>query len=202
MRGRCIAVTILTIWLMVGCERRSVTSTTTAPATEPSDAQAASATQPASSQPRACRMLVDQQRVEFPPAKVALRARGGQVLALLYSDDPPNAIDDDYTGNSFYLEMILDIQDVSQLGTARWMYKAPNSERAETTNGIYLDGRKRQLQPSDILVEFEGTQSPVKVWLRGQFLLFDSTHDPTMPGQIVPVSAELEAELVLRHGSG
>lgn len=187
---------VIAICLIVGCEKRSVTSATTAPATAPvADALPVAAT----TQPQTAYMLIGGRRVEFPPAKLALRNNGGQVLALLYSDDPPHAIEDSYTGNSFYLEMILDVPDAAHLAGARWTFKAPDSERADTDSGVYLNGRKKHLQAFDVVVEIDGSSSPVRVWLSGQFRQFESGQDPTVPGQIVGVSAELSAELSLKH---
>ncbi len=198
MRLIRVAVGVL-ICLMLGCDRAPVTSATTAPASAPSADHAITAS--ATTQPQSSYMIIDQQRVEFPPAKLALRTKGGQVLALLYSDDPPNAIDDTYTGNSFYIEMVLDITDAAQIATARWTFRAPDSERADTSTGIYLDGRKRHLQPLDVSVEFEGGSSPIKVWLSGRFLMFDSAQDPSVPGKMMPIRAELDAELFVKDSN-
>jgi hypothetical protein len=145
-------------------------------------------------------MLIDKQRIEFPPARLAMRTRDGEALVLLHSDDPPDAIDDDYMGNSYYIEMTLDVPESVELSAARWAFKAPTSERIDTDNGIYLDGRKRHLQPFDVTVEFDGQASPVKVWLSGQFLEFDASEGRTVPGRIVAVTAELDAELLVKQG--
>lgn len=146
-------------------------------------------------------MLIDGRRVEFPPAKLAVRTRGGQVLAVLYSDDPPEAIHDSYTGNSFYIEMLLDIADPNELATAHWSFKAPSSDRTDTVTGIYLDGRKRQLQPSDVVVQFDGSTTPLTVVLRGTFLLFEASQDHTIPGRLVPVAGDLEANVTIKGAS-
>lgn len=203
--GRRILLFILSGGLLgfciVGCERDSVTSTP-APATSPADPPAATGAATEAIEPRVAVLMINGQRVEFPPAKLALRAKGGQVLALLYSDDPPSALEDSYRGNSFYLEMVLDISEVDQLDLARWDFNAPNSDRADTVTGIWLDGRAQHLQPSDVGVEFGKNDAVVKVWLGGSFLLFEAGQEPTIPGRIVPVTAELDAEILVKTSRG
>ena len=194
----CRGFSSVLLCLIVGCERTPVT---TAPATAPTNDSAAAAgatsrptTDPAATQPRESVMTVDGRRVAFPPAKLVLKAKSGHVHATLHSDDPPAAIREDYAGNSYYLEMPLDIDAAEQLAETKWVYKAPSSERSDTVSGIYLDGRQKHLQPFDVVAEFErGPGAAVKIYLTGQFLLFGAEDDPTVPGQIVVVSAELEA---------
>ena len=189
--------TLLTC-IIVGCDRSPVATPgpSTAPASDPTLAAQATtypATGPASTQPRATSMLIDGRLVQFPPAKLVLKSRGG-VHALLFSDDPPDAIRDDYAGNSFYLDIVLDIEAPDQLATTKWIYKAPNSERSDTVSGIYLDGRKKHLQPFDVVAEFDHEPGrAVKVYLNGQFLLFGADDEPTSPGQLIVVSAEIDA---------
>ena len=195
--GWGFSTTLLTC-LIVGCDRSPVATPnpSTAPASDATLAAQATtqpAIEPASTQPRAASMLIDARLVQFPPARLVLKTRGN-VHALLFSDDPPDAIRDDYAGNSFYLDMPLDIDAPDQLATTRWIYKAPTSERSDTVSGIYLDGRKKHLQPFDVVAEFDHEPGrAVKVYLSGQFLLFGADDDPTSPGQLVLVSAEIEA---------
>jgi hypothetical protein len=189
-----IAPALAVLLLMLGCDRGPVTTAdNAAPATAPVILPASA---PAT-QPRASHMLINGQRVEFPPAKLVVKTRGEAAHALLYSDDPPNAIDEKYTGNSFYLEMRFELTDAAPLSTVRWEFKAPDSDRAETVSGIYLDGRKRHLQPFDVVVEFEDGP-PTKALVRGQFLMFDADADAGTPGQLIPVVAELQPELTMK----
>lgn len=194
----------LLLCLIVGCDRTSVsTGPATAPATDSSAAVTAGAgpaTDPAATHPRESFLTIDGQRVAFPPARLVLKPRSGSVHAVLYSDDPPSAIREDYAGNSYYLDMPLEIDSADQLGETKWVFKAPSSERADTVAGIYLDGRKKHLQPFDVVAEFDHVPGqPVRVYLSGQFLLFGADDDPTVPGQIVGVSAELGAEVVRKN---
>lgn len=185
----CIALSIL------GCDRGPVASSTAPARDEQTPAQGIAATAPATTRPAG--MLIDQRRIEFPPAMLRLRDRGDSLTAILYSDDPKDAIDDNYTGNSFYFDMALDISDPRELAAARWHFKASSSERAETVSGIFLGGRKQHLQASDVTVEFSGADSPVTVFLAGTFLLFDAD-DESQPPRVIPVTAELSAGLIVK----
>ena len=195
-----LALSTLLTCLIVGCERSPVatSNSSTAPANDATlvaQVTTQPATTPASTQPGAATMLIDGGIVQFPPAKLVLKTRGG-VHALLFSDDPPNAIRDDYAGNSFYFDMPLEIDGPDQLATTKWIFKAPTSERSDTVSGIYLDGRKKHLQPFDVVVEFDHEPGrPVRVYLSGQFLLFGAEDMPTSPGQLLVVSAELDASV-------
>jgi hypothetical protein len=203
--GRWISILIpvsgLIVCTILGCERESVTLAP-APATQPATRPATPPAEAEHDAPSVATFLINGQLIEFPPARLALRARGGQVLALLYSDDPPEALGDDYRGNSFYLEMTLDVPEIAQIGQARWEFTAPNSERADTVAGIWLDGRRQHLQPFDVAVEFEPDGPIIKTWVRGHFLLFQAGQDSTLPGQIIPVSAELHAQPVTKASRG
>ena len=94
-------------------------------------------------------MHINNRLVMFPPAKLKLTEEGSRLMALLYTDDPPEAIKDDYTGNSYYLQMALDVSDVKDLAKATWSHKSRTSEREDSPFGIYFSGHKVQLQPHD-----------------------------------------------------
>ena len=78
--------------------------------------------------------MIDQKRVEFPPAILQLRQKDERLSALLLSDDPKDAIDDNYKGNSFYMHMPVDAADVKDLTSTAWHYQAPSSERSESAS--------------------------------------------------------------------
>lgn len=185
------------IVMAMGCERKSAprggsqttaaTQSSTLPATIP-------ATQP-STEPSASLMVIDERIYSFPPARLRVRQKraGDPVVAVLFSDDPKNAIDDNYTGNSYYMEMMLDVAGPDELGQAIWTYKSPSSARMNSTNGIFLNGIRTQLQPLEVRVEFEPRGNEMGVILQGHFLLFDAG-DPNI-GRMVRVSADLTAEI-------
>lgn len=148
----------------------------------------------ASTEPTPAIVMIDDQRIEFPPAKLRLQLRDDKVSALLMSDDPPSAINPGYTGNSFYIEMTIDdVDDISNVPGAVVMYQSPQStERLDSPNGIFLEGGRKQLQPQQVKVEFESAGAKMAVRITGNFTLFD-TQDETIPPRQVPVTARLLA---------
>jgi hypothetical protein len=162
-----------------------------APATEPVDATSAlPATAPAT-QPMAT-LDINGKAVEFPQAKLVVTKKSGGLNAILCSDDPPNAIQSNYTGNSFMIEMKLDIDDPADLPTAVWEFKTDKREPQDSTTGIFLNGSKHQMQPADVRVTFAKDGDHIVASVAGKFLLFDST-DVSAPVQLVDVKGKLNA---------
>ena len=139
-------------------------------------------------------IIIDQQRYEFPPAVLQLRQRDEHLDAILLSDDPKAAISENYHGNSYYIQIPAQAADVKDLSSAPWRYTASSSERSESPDGIFLDGNRIQLQPSDIVVRIEGEGSMMTVYLFGNFQIFD-THNEKVPSRIVPVTATFNARV-------
>jgi hypothetical protein len=195
-----IAAMILCAGAAVGCDRSKSPAVATvapsdgAPLVQPASPATAPATQPAT-QPAASSLLINGVFKQFPPARLRLIVEGDHVTAVLYSADPATAINDDYAGNSFYLSMPLtDVKDLASMDGAEWRFKSINSERADTTDGIFLEGLKHQLQPMDVIVRFEGTGSSMRVRLAGEFLDFQNA-TPLMPGVLTPVAGDLTADV-------
>jgi len=211
-----LALFLVASMALIGCDSRSPSAstkgtTTTRPISAappapndtnamPAQARLASApsTQPATL-PSAF-MIIDQKRTDFPAAKLRVSATDGKVVALLYSDDPKDAISDQYTGHSFYFEMDLDVPEVKEFITAVWRFTADTNDRQDTPYGIFLDGHRRQLQPLDVKVQFD--PSPLgadvtTVWLSGRFLELN-IEDPGKPAREVPVTAQLVAKTALK----
>lgn len=138
-------------------------------------------------------MRINGQWAVFPKARLKLEGDGTHLTALLFSDDPPEAIKDDYQGNSFYLPMALDIDEAKDLASATWSYRARTSEREDTPYGIYLNGRKMQLQPYDVRATFAGGDLAT-ITLSGEFLLWQAS-EPRGPAQTVAVVAELPVKV-------
>jgi hypothetical protein len=161
----------------------TVVQPTTAPAEVP-------ATQPAASS-----LLINQLFTAFPGAKLRLQTTDDHVTAILYSADPPNAINNDYTGNSYYLKMSLDdVKDPSQINGAEWRFKSISSDRSDSHDGIFLDGLRQQLQPIDVIVRFETVPNGVRIRLGGEFMAYGNT--PTdQPGVLTSVSGDLTADV-------
>lgn len=183
----------LAMALGVGCDRTE-TSGTDKPRgrTSVADAATAPATTPATRP--AIPMTIGGEVFNFPAAKLRLAGKDGAITADLYSDDPKEAIEDNYTGNSFYLVMPLEGDDPQTLGEATWVYKAASgTARSETTTGIFLYGTKYRLQPLVVSVDILCAGPTARVIIRGQFLRFDTKQDglPTP----VSVSADIRATI-------
>jgi hypothetical protein len=193
-------ITVSTIVLgavLLGCDRSQTAGPATQPSGNPQTSAAkippatAPATGPVARAPSI--VLLDQKPLTFPPAIVQLRTRDGQMMAILMSDDPKDAIDDNYHGNSFYIEMPLDITDQKDLANYVYRYTAPSTDRTDSPNGIFLDGNRIQLEPSRIQVGFTaGEDGSMAVMLSGDFQRFETRDDNASPN-VVHVMAKLDA---------
>jgi hypothetical protein len=117
-----------------------------------------------------------------------------KLVATLYSDDPHEALRRNYTGNSFYLKMDLEIVDAAELGKADWSYRSASSgEREDSPYGIFLSGRQTQVQPFDVRARFRSeADGTVTVVVGGQFQVVTATSDAG-PARMATVMAELSA---------
>lgn len=180
---------------VAGCERESqsppVVSATQSSTEIPTTQPATLPTRPPSF------IAIDQQPYEFPPARLSLQVRDGRVAALLFSDDPRDAINRDYLGHSYYLPMMLDIGSVDELPDAVWSCRVSAADQSDTNAGIFLEGDRVQLVPVDVQVRFEVLdERETVVILAGGFRWKDE--DRTAPLRMVSVSARLAAEVKLR----
>src|SRR4051812_23839538 len=110
---RVVTGTMMTIGaLIAGCDRAPVQplspngSPTTVPTTAPTTTASVA---PAASQPAPSLININGHSTVFPAARMRLESDGQHVVALVFSDDPKDALKDNYIGNSFYLRMELDI---------------------------------------------------------------------------------------------
>jgi hypothetical protein len=167
----------------------ATTTTTTGPATQ------ASAVEPAS-QPATSLMNINGHVTAFPPARLRLETDGQNVVALLYSDDPREALKRNYTGNSFYLRMPLDITDPARLADATWNYTAPSGtdREADSPYGVFLGGRKIALQPFKVSARFKVEGDATTAMVMGNFQVLDDTPGRG-PAQVLPVSAEMPVQI-------
>lgn len=185
-----------------GCERSEPVSSISQPKVNSSvqieateEPQVARAVVPAR-QPSV--MQIDQQSHEFPPARLMVEPRSSGVNAILYSDDPPEAIRRDYTGNSFYLQMELDIPEAGAIGRAVWDYRARTAQPTDSPMGIFLEGRKYQLQPLAAQARFERLEDQTMIWLNGTFVMFNPDEDRSV-FRTVPISAVMPVEIDRRR---
>jgi hypothetical protein len=178
--------------------RRGAASSPSAPnSAHPSDdaAQTAAATQPAGrssdTQPASSFLTVDGRITKFPSARLRLTKTDDGVRALLFSDDPKEAISASYGGNSFYFDVPLKIAEPAEIAEADYSYRAPSSDSEEDSpNGIFLNGMRVHLQPQDIVITFDGDSPKVMAHVAGRFLVVNTTAQ-SAPGQFVPVTGTL-----------
>ena len=120
---------------------------------------------------------------QFPAARLRVSGKGDDgVTALLFSDDPKEAMDKDWTGDRYYFAMNLQpmaearrLED--RLNGAQWGFTASASEREENRNGLFLHGDQMHLEPVQVWVQLEGQAPNVQVKIAGEFLQYD-TSDP------------------------
>ena len=156
-------------------------------------------TAPAPQQPRPPSYIaIDSQPHEFPAARLTLQVREGRVFALLFSDDPPEALHRNYAGNSYYLPMTLDIDSPAQLVDAMWIARRSETDAIDKAEGIFLLGDRYQLVPLDVEVGFEPLDERETVVLVRGFFRQTDTHNPQLPAQVLPITARLAAEVKIR----
>jgi hypothetical protein len=206
--------------MLAGCDRPEQKTASTGPTTQPAqtvsadalpqpapaidsaDAKIASAT--TSPMPAGVSFMVHQgtsdRLYDFPRARLRLtRESDNKYAAVLYSDDPKTAINSDYHGNSFFLEMKLDLEDPHNLTNVNWPFKASSSDHDETADGIFLDGNRVHLQPSDVMISFDGSGNTVQVLVMGQFLKFEGAGaDGNKPPAQVGVRGEFSAAVEVK----
>jgi hypothetical protein len=193
----CVGVAFVGVVLVGACDRpqqqgKGVATTTTRPAVAEGAVDAAPTTLP-TSRPTTSTLVIRNQPVTFPPARLVLQQREPNLTLLLFSDDPETAIKADYAGNRYYLEIELDINDVAHLMAADWHYKAASIERADSPNGIFLEGDRKHIQPYDVNIVFSGAASQITATINGTFMLFQG-REQSAP-QSVLVQGVLVAEL-------
>ena len=122
MRGRVFNICVIMLAAaMAACDKPppAPQAATTLPA-KAQATSAAPATRPASL------ININGVATVFPPARMRLEHDGEHLVALLFSDDPREALKNNYTGNSFYLRMQLDIGDAAELAQTEWRFQAPS----------------------------------------------------------------------------
>lgn len=179
-------VALMTICLIVGCDRP-----TAEVAGSPATAQATPKHSAPASLPTAIFLEIDGKQYPFPPVSLIFHAEDGKQLVEMVTNDPPEAGQEDYEGNSMFLSMLMDASADESLAGARWDYQASNTELNETGIGIFLHGEHKALQPYDVLAELKNGDSPITVSITGTFLLFDEQDEKSPPRKV-----EIRAEWV------
>ena len=189
-KKRWLVTIVLVAGWQLGCDSAAPSPVKQAPTTAPTTASVA--TQPQASapvptvapatQPATSELLIDGQLYKFPVPKIRAGKSADHVVARLYTDDPKAALDDDYKGNRYDLQMSLDnVREPQQIYMSTWAFKAPSHEYVNAPYGIFLEGMRYQLQPLDASARFLGTMLMVQIDLEGQFLLFDNADKSAVP---------------------
>ena len=168
--------------VLPGCDRGSAKPAASPPPSDPASAaprvtlnDESPATIP-STEPAVSTLTVGAESFTFPPAVLRLTESRGHVIARLMTDDPPEAINEDYRGNSFDLIMSLNIADPQSISGAEWKYiDAAPAAQDESAHGIFLDGQRRRLHPQNVTAQFESRAGRITVRIWGTFLAYDST---------------------------
>lgn len=206
MRRRWVVGLVLTLAAalaaaLAACDRASDGSSSSGtangkrtPTTSPfSKPATTSSTSPATTQVAESLITIDGNMVLFPAAKLRVDDADGKAFVRLFSDDPKGAaLDPNYVGNSFYLQLDAEPDDAKNLNGVTLKYQSTTHERDDTPYGIFLEGRRWVLQPADVTATFSGARSPLDVQLSGKFLLFD-TADETAKPKAAEVTSKLSA---------
>jgi hypothetical protein len=136
-------------------------------------------------------LMIDQQQVEFPAAVLRLRPEDGQLHPILCSDDPREALNRDYQGNSFYIELPGQFSDAGDLTDKPFVFVNASTDREDVPTGIFLQGNRYHLQAQDVKIELKGDNAAMEAWISGTFLQFDLQND-SAPGKLVAVAGRLK----------
>jgi hypothetical protein len=113
--------------------------------------------------------------VAFAAARLAFTGKGGHgLVAVLFSDDPKEALKDNWTGDRYKFRMPLLITDRSQIDGRPYRMERPfDSSEEDTQEGIFFHGDDVHLEPIDLDVRFEMDNGKVLVKMGGLFKQVD-----------------------------
>ncbi|HEX8914522.1 MAG TPA: hypothetical protein VF796_19390, partial [Humisphaera sp.] len=134
------------------------------------------------------------EKVAFPGARLKLTHRGNESLvALLFSNDPKDALKATWQGDRYYFRMPLRVRDPKALDASPYRLRVSRDQTEETTEGVFLAGDRYQLEPIDLSVTFS-RRSDVpgmwSIWVGGVFKQRD-TSDVTADPKWYIVKGEL-----------
>lgn len=184
--GRTIGIGVVGLALVAGCD--DATQRSQVPATQPAVASATihpSADQPAvvaayPTRPPAV-ISIDGRQIAFPAARLAVVSHSGGLTLRLCSDDPPDAIDPGYAGNSFILDMRLPIDRTTDIPASSWDHKPSDAD--DSVSGIFVHGYRDGLRPYDVHVSFQKVDDQMLAYIDGTFLR-DSANPAAPPDRV------------------
>lgn len=144
-------------------------------------------------------LSIDGKDLFFPPAILRVSPADGHLHARLFTDDPPQAIETNYRGNSFDLMMTLNVPDAGQLSQAVWQFTGSEQpQQRESSRGIFLDGQRQRLHAQAVVVKFNPDGTDVDVLVDGWFMLYANSAKDVAPSppQRVYVKGHVAAKLL------
>src|SRR5262249_39754899 len=116
MSGRVFYYLLCGGILLAGCDRpkaqQRLSSTTTV-----RDTSSIAIDQP-TSRPTFSTLWIGGKEYKFPPARLLLQQEQPSVDLLLFSNDPPDALAAGYSGNRFFFQLALSIDELGKLAAA------------------------------------------------------------------------------------
>jgi hypothetical protein len=131
---------------------------------------------------------------EFPAARLVLLQLDPTAELALFSGDAP----DGTAAGRYHLLLHPDIDSLAQLDHAEYVITMPTMEQEETSEGIFLDEGRSQLEPHDVLVQFAVVDGLVKVDIRGSFAMFSDRGLPSLVAVQGTLTAALTSSEPLR----
>jgi len=131
---------------------------------------------------------------QFPRARLAFTGKGGhQLTAILFSDDPKEAIRNTYEGDRFIFRMPLQITERSQIDGKIYRFAVPLDGADDTSDGIWRHKDQEHLEPIDLAVQFYVEGPRVKMAVGGLFKQSDPNGgEPLWYAVKAVISAPLE----------
>ncbi len=134
--------------------------------------------------------------IEFPPAKMVVKTVGERLRVTLFSDDPRDAVRDDYTGNSYFFETIFDVT-IDELPGQEFVFHNSAVERPEDNTGVFLFGGKQSLHPQEAAIRVEQDEDRWTAYVAGKFSVWDD-NTPNRSTTVVGLRAQLSPETVIK----
>jgi hypothetical protein len=169
-RRRTLIILTVFISAAVGC-KRPADPPTPQPTTRVAVAATEPATQPVAEAP--ANFIINNQAFLFPAPKLVAVVKDNALRVTLFSNDPPEALREGYTGNSLYFRFNLDGDSADDLAGQHYVFRNSYTEQDDSTNGLFIAGGRQTLRPADVTVGFEKVGQQLIVHVNGTFKLID-----------------------------
>lgn len=171
-RWRAISIIATGVLAFVGC-KRPADPPAPAPTTRVSVSTSQPATQPTTDVPAT--FIINNQAFVFPTPKLVAAVKDNALRVTLFSNDPPEALREGYTGNSFYFRFNLDGDSIEDLAGQQFVFRNSYTEQEDSTNGLFIAGGRQTLRPAEATISLEKSGSQMIVHINGTFKLIDET---------------------------